>query len=135
MLLARGLKKMGYGKYSTYPLIGILPGEFQNKLAEDVGFSPWAPSIVQITLCLGVNLGAWGLGDNLNGEITDYFGMGLKGFAYASQIGDFMRIGYMAIKKKAIGPLWGVEIPWRVFRRYGKTRGKYEKLIEKYILN
>jgi len=125
------LNKTRLGKKAFYPLLGILPSDFQEKLAEDINAGKRIFMFSQIAFATGVALARYAIGDLLNNyETTESLGIAGKIWSIGSFIVNSARVSYSVITKRPVGVLT-MELPYRIFKRSKRA----ERIIEKYVLN
>jgi len=117
--LAIALEKIRFGKYALYPLIGTLPGAFQEQLAEDTGARKNSFCIAQLATALSVGCLKYFLGDKLdNYSLLHYFGIAVKGYGVASLMISGSRAAIVAATRRPFG-IYSFEVPYRLLKKVG----------------
>lgn len=133
-LIAKALRKTKYGRQATYPVFGILPSDFQEKLVQDIGVGKYVFFWSQLgfaTGCFLARIAVKYISNEAIGENFDlrYFNFGIGMWNLLSILANSFRISYVSINRRPIGTLI-FEGSYRLLKRSKKA----ERIIKEYVL-
>jgi len=119
---SKAAKGFDYVKdFLVYSAVGMFPGEKQEKYAKHLGYDKLKFSKYSIAFDLGFGAIKLALA-GLSGFFPVFAGIGIWGVLSIAD--GASRAGYMLVKKKPIGIIPFVEMPYRIGKHFVKKRKK-----------